>query len=315
MYCRSCGAQNGEGAMFCASCGAPLSNAQSYGPGPIPDPHPDPKIGQTWARPNTNIRHTTKPVSVGAVVGTVLSALIVVSLIFLPWMSLGAVPRAFVDDLKPLSEDMDQAMDSLSRSERERPILGNMSVEDLAGLASSLKADYTTFEAGALTSQVSELLTEIDELPDFQALDVSLEPIAEALDTATPISAGTGIAALVAGALCLAANISYLASGRRPALRVVTIVTFALVAVIGIAWIVGCMVANGQISSAVLSLVNTGELLESGPLSVPLTKTIEAFLTHAISFPFFSMSLGAVAAIALALVGVVVSALPTRKAQ
>ena len=75
------------------------------------------------------------------------------------------------------------------------------------------------------------------------------------------------------------------------------------------------MVANGLISSAVLSLVNTGELLESGPLSIPLTKTIEAFLTHAISFPFFSMSLGAVAAIALALVGVVVSALPTRKAQ
>ena len=230
-------------------------------------------------------------------------------------MSLGAVPRAFVDDLESSSEDMDRAMSGLSRSERERPILGDMSVEDLVELASSLKADYATFEAGALTSQVSELLTEIDEIPDFQALDVSLEPIAEALDTATPISAGTGIAALVAGALCLAANISYLASGRRPALRVVTIVTFALVAVIGIAWIIGCMVANGLISSAFLSLVNTGELFESAPLSFSLTKTIDALLTHAISFPFFSMSLGAVAAIALALVGVVASTLPTRKAQ
>lgn len=43
MFCPKCGAQNADGAQFCASCGAPIQQpANNPTPGPVPGPVPTP---------------------------------------------------------------------------------------------------------------------------------------------------------------------------------------------------------------------------------------------------------------------------------
>lgn len=53
MFCPKCGAQNADGAQFCASCGAPIQQpANNPAPGPVPGPAPAPTPSPVSAAPS-----------------------------------------------------------------------------------------------------------------------------------------------------------------------------------------------------------------------------------------------------------------------
>lgn len=46
MYCKTCGAQNPDGAQFCSSCGGDLRSSSPAQPGPGPQQHTTPQPAQ-----------------------------------------------------------------------------------------------------------------------------------------------------------------------------------------------------------------------------------------------------------------------------
>lgn len=336
MFCRSCGAQNAEGATFCSTCGASLSTSPDTPswntaptPAPLPEQNPSSHPWEAIPNPNPAFRpapepaHKTKParnpLSPASIVSIVLSVAILVALVILPWLSLAPVPRAFVADLGQATERLEEMIEDFDDSGSGIETMAQkVAIEQIGGnfieALSEIKADYAAYEAGALTANISELLDFVGQSGLISSsVQGDVDTARSALDTLTPICSGAGIAALATGALCLASNIAYLASGRRRLLKRLTVASFALVAVVSLAWIVVTIVANGIISSELVSLASSdGGFLSS--VEPTVKNMAEAFQNYAVSFPFFALPLGTLVALALSVGGIVSSALPARKA-
>ncbi len=89
MFCEKCGAQNADGAKFCASCGAPLNVETAYYAQPQPRPQqPDYQYGypqQPQSQPQTFHPAAQKPqgkTTAGVVIFMISGALAVLSLLF-----------------------------------------------------------------------------------------------------------------------------------------------------------------------------------------------------------------------------------------
>ena len=332
MFCRSCGAQNAEGATFCSTCGASLSTSPdtpswNTAPTPVPLPEQNPSSYPWEAVPDPTLtpaperktKPARNPLSPASIVSIVLSVAILVALVILPWLSLASVPRAFVADLGQATERLEEMIEDFDDSDSGIETMAQkVAIEQIGGnfieAISEIKADYATYEAGALTANISELLDFVGQTGLVSSsVQGDVDTARSALDTLTPICSGAGIAALATGALCLASNIAYLASGRRRLLKRLTVASFALVAVVSLAWIVVTIVANGIISSELVSLVSSdGGFLSS--VEPTVKNMAEAFQNYAVSFPFFALPLGTLVALALSVAGIVSSALPARKA-
>lgn len=67
MFCPKCGAQNADGAQFCASCGAPIQQQPSApAPGQVPGPVPTQSSGSSF---------TPSPISSGSSLGSLAGSL------------------------------------------------------------------------------------------------------------------------------------------------------------------------------------------------------------------------------------------------
>lgn len=300
MFCPSCGTQNPDGARFCAHCGT------TFAPAAPTRPAPDQAAPAQETPAQFGARGTVSRLGVA---GVVISALVVVALLALPWLSLADIPRTFVGELQPYAQQIQSYVSSAS-SYTDSLTLQPM--QDAASALDGLKADYPTYEAGAFASQVAAILRAAGTTGIPTEVASSLQPIVSVLDGLSPVCAVVGVVALAAGALCLVANVVALLRGRNGTLRRLPLVGFAVVTLVCLAWAVAIGVANSQISSSLASAV-TPSLLGAAAKGNPFTGSMTALANYAVSFPFFSLSLGTLVALVLSVAGVVVSALNLRR--
>lgn len=298
MFCPSCGAQNPDGARFCAHCGATFASAAPTQAAPT-----QPASASAVAQGRTR-----GPVSGLGVAGAVISVLVIVALLALPWLSLADIPRTFVGELQPYAQ---QIQSSLASASSYADPLAVQPMQSAATALGELKADYGTYEAGAFASQVATILRAAGSMGIPAQLASALQPIVSMLDGLSPVCAAVGIIALVVSALCLVANIVALIRGGNKTLRRLPLAGFAVIALVCLVWAVAVGIANSQISASLVSAIRPA--LMNGLTENPFTGSLTALAGHAVSFPFLSLSLGTIVALVLSVAGLVVSALNLRK--